>query len=154
MLFYGRHDGIRPIVEIRPRTEALLGHATRVPSPYGSSPDPRWPICPQITAQATAGIVCMRTSRVIRAVQGTRSDDGRVELAAFVSEHEQGETPDRLMFAEGVGMLIALLDTGALDRRRYTVVNRLRQLQHTDDFASLPEDLRERIREITAEAER
>ena len=64
------------------------------------------------------------------------------------------ETPARLMLAEGVGMLIALLDTGALDRRRPTVVNRLRQLQHTDDFASLPEDLRERIREITAEAER
>jgi len=96
----------------------------------------------------------MRTSSVIRAVQGTRSDDGRVELAAIVSEHEQAETPARLMFAEGVGMLIALLDTGALDRRRYTVVNRLRQLQHTDDFASLPEDLRERIREITADAER
>ena len=86
-------------------------------------------------------------------MQGTRSDDGHVELAAFMSEHEQGETPGRPFVAEGVGMLIALLDTGALDRRRYTVVNRLRQLQHTDDFASLPEDLRERIREITADAE-
>ena len=75
-------------------------------------------------------------------------------MAAFMSEHEQEEEPARLMFAEGVGMLIALLDTGALDRRRYTVVNRLRRLQHTDDFASLPEDLRERIREITADAER
>ena len=52
------------------------------------------------------------------------------------------------MFAEGVGMLIALLDAGTLGRPR--VVNRLRQLQRTDDFASLPEDLRERIREITA----
>jgi hypothetical protein len=68
-----------------------------------------------------------------------------------VSEHEQGETPDRLMFAEGVGMLIALLDAGTLGRPR--VVNRLRQLQRTDDFASLPEDLRERIREITADTE-
>jgi hypothetical protein len=95
----------------------------------------------------------MRTLSVIRAAQGTRSDNGCVELAAFMSEHEQGETPARLMFAEGVGMLIALLDTGALDRRRYTAVNRLRQLQHTDDFASLPEELRERIREITADAE-
>ena len=70
-----------------------------------------------------------------------------------MSEDEQEETPPRLMFAEGVGMLIALLDTGAIDRRRYTVVNRLRHLQDTDDFASLPEDLRERIREITADAE-
>jgi hypothetical protein len=94
----------------------------------------------------------MRTLSVIRAAQGTRSDNGCVELAAFMSEHEQGETPDRLMFAEGVGMLIALLDAGTLGRPR--VVNRLRQLQRTDDFASLPEDLRERIREITADAER
>ena len=68
-----------------------------------------------------------------------------------MSDHEQGETPDRLFFAEGVGMLIALLDAGTLGRPR--VVNRLRQLQHTDDFASLPEDLRERIREIIADAE-
>jgi hypothetical protein len=67
-------------------------------------------------------------------------------------EQEQAETPDRLMFAEGVGMLIALLDEGTLSRPR--VVNRLRQLQQTDDFASLPEDLRERIRAIVAEEER
>src|SRR3954447_23446584 len=76
----------------------------------------------------------------------------RSSCATFVSDHEQGETPNRLMFAEGVGMLIALLDAGTLGRLR--VVNRLRQLQHTDDFASLPEDLRERIREIIADAER
>jgi hypothetical protein len=67
-------------------------------------------------------------------------------------EQEQGETPDRLFFAEGVGMLIALLDEGTLSRPR--VVNRLRQLQQTDDFASLPEDLRERIRAIVAAEER
>lgn len=71
-----------------------------------------------------------------------------------MSEHEQGERPVRLMLAEGVGMLIALLDSGTLDRRRYMVVDRLRRLQQTDDFASLPEDLRERIREIIADAER
>jgi hypothetical protein len=51
-------------------------------------------------------------------------------------------------------MLIALLDAGTLDNRRYSVINRLRQVQHTDDFASLPEDLRERIREILADADR
>src|SRR4029077_3110206 len=28
MLLYGRHDGIRPIVEIRPRAEALLAQAS------------------------------------------------------------------------------------------------------------------------------
>jgi len=69
-----------------------------------------------------------------------------------VNDHEQGETPDRLFFAEGVGMLIALLDAGTLGSPR--VVNRLRHLQHTNDFASLPEDLRERIREIIADEER
>ena len=69
-----------------------------------------------------------------------------------MSDHEQEETPDRLFFAEGVGMLIALLDAGTLSRPR--VVNRLRKLQQTDDFASLPDDLRERIREMVAEEER
>jgi hypothetical protein len=70
-----------------------------------------------------------------------------------MSEHEQGEI-QRPFFAEGVGMLIALLDAGTLDRRRLLVVNRLRKVQHTEDFASLPEDLRERIREIIADADR
>lgn len=69
-----------------------------------------------------------------------------------MSEHEQGEAPDRMFFAEGVGMVIALLDAGTLDRQR--VANRLRRLQDTDDFTSLPEDLRTRIQEIIADAER
>jgi hypothetical protein len=73
-------------------------------------------------------------------------------LVLFVSEREQRKGPDRPFFAEGVGMLIALLDRGALDRRR--VVNRLRRLHDSDEFASLPEDLRERIREIIADSGR
>ena len=67
-------------------------------------------------------------------------------MAALVSDSEQGEGADRPFFAEGVGMLIALMDQGALDRRR--VVYRLQQLQDTDEFVSLPEDLRKRVREI------
>jgi hypothetical protein len=67
-------------------------------------------------------------------------------LAALVSGGEQGKGADRPFFAEGVGMLIALMDQGALNRRG--VVYRLQRLQDTDEFASLPEDLRERIREI------
>lgn len=83
-----------------------------------------------------------------------RASADRHRLAVFVSGREQDEPPVRLMFAEGVGMLIALLDAGTLDRRRYMVVQRLRELQRTEDFASLPEDLRERIREIVADEER
>jgi hypothetical protein len=67
-----------------------------------------------------------------------------------MSDTEPEETPTRVFFAEGVGMLIALMDQGAIDRRR--VVDRLRRLQHSDDYASLPEDLREKIREITGGA--
>jgi hypothetical protein len=62
------------------------------------------------------------------------------------------ETPDRPFLAEGVGMLIALMDRGTLGRQR--VVNSLRRLRDSDDFASLPEDLRERIREIIDDSER
>jgi hypothetical protein len=69
----------------------------------------------------------------------------------FVSDREEGEGADRLFFAEGVGMVIALMDQGVLSRRR--VVYRLQRLQDTDEFASLPEDLRERIREILAGSE-
>ena len=67
---------------------------------------------------------------------------------SFVSEHEHEEGAGWLTGAESVGMLMALLDAGALDRRRYTIVNRLRRLHDSEDFASLPEDLRERIQEL------
>jgi hypothetical protein len=66
----------------------------------------------------------------------------------FVSEHEQEERAGWLTGAESVGMLMALLDAGALENRRYTIVNRLRRLHDSEDFASLPEDLRERIQQI------
>jgi hypothetical protein len=62
------------------------------------------------------------------------------------------ETPDRPFFAEGIGMLIALMDNGTVDRRR--IVERLRRVRDSDDFAMLPEDLRERVREIIGDAER
>jgi hypothetical protein len=60
----------------------------------------------------------------------------------------------RPFLAEGVGMLLSLLDAGDLDHRRYVIVNRLRRLHDSEDFASLPEDLRERIREIIADSPR
>lgn len=75
-------------------------------------------------------------------------------MAAFVSDREERETTSRPFLAEGVGMLIALLDAGALDHRRYAIVNRLRRLHDSDEFATLPEDLRERIREIIADTPR
>jgi hypothetical protein len=78
----------------------------------------------------------------------------RHRSAAFVSDPEEGETAPRPFLAEGVGMLIALLDAGSLDNRRYTIVNRLRRLHDSDDFASLPEDLRSRIRAIIADSAR
>ena len=67
-----------------------------------------------------------------------------------MSEHEPEEIP-RPFLAEGVGMLLSLLDEGHLEHRRYAIVNRLRRLHDSEDFASLPEDLRERIREITGD---
>ena len=51
-------------------------------------------------------------------------------------------------------MLIALLDSGALEHRRSLIVNRLRQLHDSEDFASLPEDLRERIQQIIDDSAR
>jgi len=66
---------------------------------------------------------------------------------------EEVATTERPISAEAVGTLVAFLDTAGLDRRRYWVVNRLRVLRDSDEFGSLPEDLRERIREIVASTE-
>jgi hypothetical protein len=61
---------------------------------------------------------------------------------------------DRPISPEGVGALVAFLDTNGFDRRRFTIVNRLRKLRDSDQFATLPEDLRERVQEIVAETTR
>lgn len=50
-------------------------------------------------------------------------------------------------------MLVSLFDAGSLDRRRYVIVNRLRALRDSDDFATLPDDLRQRVRQILDEDE-
>jgi hypothetical protein len=60
--------------------------------------------------------------------------------------------PRRPVSAEAVGTLVAFHDTSGFDRRRYEVVNRLRALQDSDQFATLPEDLRQRVREIVTDA--
>ena len=63
--------------------------------------------------------------------------------------------PERRISAEeAVETLVWLLDTEGLDRRRYRIVSRLRSVRDGDEFASLPEDLRERVRQIVAESER
>ncbi len=66
---------------------------------------------------------------------------------------EEGVTAGPLVSAEAVGALVAFLDTPGLDRRRHGVVNRLRVLQDRGQLTSLPEDLRERVREILTTAE-
>ena len=55
--------------------------------------------------------------------------------------------------AEAAGTLVWLLDNEGVDRRRYSMVNRLRRLRDNDDFAVLPEALRERVREIIDETD-
>ena len=52
---------------------------------------------------------------------------------------------------ETVETLVWLAESSGLDRRRYRIVNRLRAVRDSDQFASLSEDLRARVREIVAE---
>lgn len=75
-------------------------------------------------------------------------------MASFVTERERGSGADAATSAEAAGTLVWFLDTGNLDRRRYAIVNRLQRLHDRGELESLPEDLRARIREILAEAER
>ena len=76
---------------------------------------------------------------------------GRRLAGRPMSERERTDQP---ISTESAERLVALLDTGAIDRRRYTMVNRLRRLHDSDHFATLPEDLRRRIREIVADSAR
>jgi hypothetical protein len=59
----------------------------------------------------------------------------------------------RRISAEAVETLVWLLETPGVDRRRYRIVNRLRTVRDSEEFATLPEDLRERVRQIVAESE-
>jgi hypothetical protein len=56
--------------------------------------------------------------------------------------------------AEAAGTLVWLLENQGVDRRRYAIVNRLRRLRDSEDFATLPEFLRQRVREIIDESDR
>jgi hypothetical protein len=66
---------------------------------------------------------------------------------------DRDRAPERTTSAEAAETLVWLLDTG-VDHRRYRIVNRLRSVRDSDEFASLPEDLRERVHQIVAESER
>jgi hypothetical protein len=57
-----------------------------------------------------------------------------------------------MITAEGVGMLVALLDTNHLEHRRLEAVQRLREVEASALCAYLPEELRQRVREIVAGA--
>lgn len=59
----------------------------------------------------------------------------------------------RRISAEAVETLVWLLETPEVDRRRYRMVNRLRAVRDSEEFATLPEDLRERVHQIVAESE-
>ncbi len=60
---------------------------------------------------------------------------------------------DRALSTEKVGTLIWLLDEGNLDRRRNSALNRLRAVRDSDQFETLPEALRQKVRQIIADAD-
>jgi hypothetical protein len=82
-----------------------------------------------------------------------RSDRVVLGGAAFVSEGDRGRRQDRPVSSETVGTLIWLLDTNNLDRRRYTVLNRLREVRESAEFETLPDALRQKVREVLDDAD-
>lgn len=77
---------------------------------------------------------------------------GERNQRGFVTGTDETAAPTNS--AEAVETLVWLLETNGVDRRRYRIVNRLRSVRDSDEFATLPEDLRARVREIVAESER
>lgn len=72
-------------------------------------------------------------------------------MGARVNESERRGSRERTISTEAIGALVAFLETDGLDRRRYSAAIRLRTIRDSDQFSALPEDLRERIREILAD---
>jgi hypothetical protein len=66
---------------------------------------------------------------------------------------DRDRAPDRTLSAHAIETLVWLLDRG-VDHRRYRMVSRLRSVRDSDEFATLPEDLRRRVSQIVAESER
>jgi hypothetical protein len=58
------------------------------------------------------------------------------------------------MTVDAVETLVWLAQSQGVDRRRYTIVNRLRAVRDADQFADLPDDLRARVREIVETEDR
>ena len=63
-------------------------------------------------------------------------------------------TPEPEISTEAVETLLWLAASEGVDRGRYRIVNRLRAVHDSEHFATLPEALRERVREIVADSER
>jgi hypothetical protein len=68
--------------------------------------------------------------------------------------NERDRTTDPGISAEAVETLLWLAKSKGVDRRRYRIENRLRRLRDSDEFAALPEELRERVRSVIADSER
>jgi hypothetical protein len=45
------------------------------------------------------------------------------------------------------------LDSQSVDRRRYGILNRLRAVRDSEEFETLPDALRQRVRDILADTE-
>jgi hypothetical protein len=69
-------------------------------------------------------------------------------------EERNGDEPaaGSAISAEGVGMHVAFLDSRRVEYRRYQALHRLVELQSSEAFGELPEDLRQRIVEMIAES--
>jgi hypothetical protein len=61
--------------------------------------------------------------------------------------------PGRSLSAQAVETLVWLAESSGVDRRRYQVMNRLRSVHDSDEFATFPEELRERVRRVVADSE-
>jgi hypothetical protein len=60
--------------------------------------------------------------------------------------------PEVRISTEAVETLVWLAESKGVDRRRHRIVNRLRAVRESDGFATLPDELRERVREIVADS--
>jgi hypothetical protein len=74
----------------------------------------------------------------------------RTASSRRVAVRDRNRKSDKPLSAEAVETLVWLASSDAVDRRAYTIMNRLRGVRDSEDFGTLPEALRNRVQEILA----
>ncbi len=146
------HKGVASMAVIIDSTQIDYGTAGEAGGIIFSEP---FADTPAIVASAGVSGETAAGFTIAGLVIGSRSarprSRGRVPSSPL---NDSNRTPGPGTSAEAVETLVWLAESRGIDRRRCRIENPLLRLHDSDEFSTLPDDLRQRIREILADTAR